>query len=190
MPKAILISIQSEWVYDIFSGKKTIEIRKTIPKRKLPIDVYIYCTKNAPRLAQGWTYCNNALNPINLANGKVIAKFTLNKINRYDYGNMDYPMPAYEGDPTCKKVGDGYWIKCGELERTCLTYEELLKYGKGKTLYGWHICNLEKFDKYKNLSDFYINNATGLSCREKDEKIEEWLRVKKAPQSWCYVEVE
>ena len=44
MKKSILISIRPEWVAKILNGKKTIEIRKTMPKCDLPIDVYIYVT--------------------------------------------------------------------------------------------------------------------------------------------------
>ena len=43
--KAIMISIKPEWVCKILNGEKTIEIRKTMPKCKLPCKVYIYCTK-------------------------------------------------------------------------------------------------------------------------------------------------
>ena len=43
--KSILISIKPKWVAKILNGEKTIEIRKTMPKCDLPIDVYIYCTK-------------------------------------------------------------------------------------------------------------------------------------------------
>ena len=45
MAKAILISINPKWVKKILNGEKTLEIRKTMPKCDLPIDVYIYCTK-------------------------------------------------------------------------------------------------------------------------------------------------
>ena len=40
--KEILISIKPQWVEKILSGEKTIEIRKTMPKCKLPCKVYIY----------------------------------------------------------------------------------------------------------------------------------------------------
>ena len=39
-----MISIKPKWVAKILNGEKTIEIRKTMPKCDLPIDVYIYCT--------------------------------------------------------------------------------------------------------------------------------------------------
>lgn len=39
---AVLISIKPKWVNLILSGKKTIEIRKTIPKLAPPFTCYIY----------------------------------------------------------------------------------------------------------------------------------------------------
>ena len=44
--KAVLLSIRSEWCSRIFSGCKTVEIRKTRPvSLKEPFKCYIYCTK-------------------------------------------------------------------------------------------------------------------------------------------------
>ena len=42
--KAVLMSIQPKWCELIASGKKTIEIRRNIPKLDAPFKVYIYCT--------------------------------------------------------------------------------------------------------------------------------------------------
>lgn len=53
--KAIMISIRPKWVEKILNGEKTIEIRKTMPKCDLPIDVYIYCTKGKEKL---WRHDN------------------------------------------------------------------------------------------------------------------------------------
>ena len=83
------MSIQPKWLVKILNGDKTIDIRKTMPKCELPIDVYLYCTK-------GTLYFNayenewhthkvdrKLLNP-NLyhRNNKVVAKFTLNKVEK------------------------------------------------------------------------------------------------------------
>ena len=38
-------SIKPKYVAKILNGEKTIEVRKSKPKSKLPIQVYIYCTK-------------------------------------------------------------------------------------------------------------------------------------------------
>ena len=39
---AVLISIKPKWVNLIFSGKKTVEVRKSIPKLDPPFTCYIY----------------------------------------------------------------------------------------------------------------------------------------------------
>lgn len=43
--KAIMISIQPQWVEKILNGEKKIEIRKSMPKCQLPCKVFIYCTQ-------------------------------------------------------------------------------------------------------------------------------------------------
>lgn len=40
--KAILMSIKHKWCEMIFSGEKTIEVRKTAPKLKPPFKAYVY----------------------------------------------------------------------------------------------------------------------------------------------------
>ena len=157
--KSILISIKPKYVADILNGRKTIEIRRTMPKCDLPIDVYIYCTKDKENnlLFLDWIDVPYKLEKDcddddlfmknYSANGKVVAKFTLRKVS--------------ESDKTNCCVG------------SCLTYDEIMRYTKGKKFYAWHIDNLEIFDKPKELSEFY--------CRK---------CLKRPPQSWCYVEVE
>lgn len=53
----IIQSIQPKWCELIASGKKTIEVRKTLPKKYVkdinefePYKVFIYCTKGNPIL--------------------------------------------------------------------------------------------------------------------------------------------
>ena len=101
MNKAILISIKPKYVADILNGKKTIEIRKTMPKCDLPITVYIYCTKDNDR----FVWQNENMRCEEYMNGKVVAKFTVRKVEEL--------RPFF------------HW--CEELEKaTCLTYDEVL----------------------------------------------------------------
>ena len=85
--KAILISIQPQYVADILNGKKTLEIRKTVPYQYLhdhnfeAYDVYIYCTKGGALLFKEHntnTYVaeteNKNYRPRYALNGKVVAK--------------------------------------------------------------------------------------------------------------------
>lgn len=55
MSKAVMLSIRPEWCEKIASGEKTIEVRKTRPKKlKNPFKCYIYCTqgRDARRLRE------------------------------------------------------------------------------------------------------------------------------------------
>ena len=52
------------------------------------------------------------------------------------------------------------------IESACLTQEEAEMYSGGKDVYGWHISDLVIYDSPKTLRE---------------------LGLKKAPQSWCYV---
>lgn len=159
--KSILISVKPKWVAKILNGEKTIEIRKTMPKCDLPIDVYIYCTKGKQGIFKerhnGYTLLNQNKWIQSEMSGKVVAKFTLNKV---------------------KKISRYDTIKTSSLEQTCLSAEELWNYAKEFT-YFWHISNLVIFDEPKELSEFSGIKANGLT-----------YMLEKAPQSWCYVEVE
>ena len=190
--KAIMISIKPKYVADILNGKKTIEIRKTIPQeyldycidsdKKVPIEVYIYCTKEKPFITGIYNHEHKIVygdieNKKRNVNGKVVAKFTLNNVE--DFYNLDNIS----------------------LAMACLTKEELNNYLKGKIGYAWHIDNLEIFDKPKELSEFNkpLDNFDGINCWRcryvkkcsfNCDKKCELLKITKAPQSWCYVEKE
>lgn len=47
--KAVLISIKPNWCKLIWSGMKTVEVRKTRPKLETPFRVYVYCTLAASK---------------------------------------------------------------------------------------------------------------------------------------------
>lgn len=164
MSRAILISIRPEWLAKILNGEKTLEIRKTAPKCWLPIDVYIYCTKGKDVLS---------INPFDNTvgffktyaygdtdlNGKVVAKFTLREIFQFPKIEMPNGSTAIEGPIR---------IISKIVKKACLSGEELLAYCKIGDNYAWHISDLVIFDEPKELSEFGL---------------------KRAPQSWQYVEV-
>ena len=179
MNKSILMSIQPKWLVKILNGEKTIEIRKTMPKCDLPIDVYLYCTKNGKSLLRiptndkkecflevpyGWVV-NKKIG----FNGRVVAKFTLNKILGFN---------SALGNPriyTKAKIGD----------------TEVARYGKGKTLYAYHIDNLVIFDKPKELGEFKVvnpdvENVGSFGWAFSEDELPQYEPVKKAPQSWQY----
>ena len=173
--KSILISIKPKWVAKILGREKTIEIRGDAPKCTLPIDVFIYCTKGS---------FIGYLSKIYV--GKVVAKFRLEKIKAFGCStyipedgivlphkvNLRQEYDPYIGIADAKKWGWEEPRLKEILKASCLTEKELALYISEKSeLFGgfgaWFISDLEIFDEPKKLSDFGL---------------------KRAPQSWCYVE--
>lgn len=212
--KAVLMSIQPKWCEKILNGEKTIEVRKTRPKIETPFKCYIYKTKKrilrdfAHKGDELWGTCGQIADKTEIISccdfngGKVIGEFVCDKIDVYPYGDMSYPTPAYDGDPSVCECGNGYWIICGEIEQTGLTYEDLEAYGKGKTLYGWHISDLKIYDEPRELGEFlpycegrgFCDGGAvwdgnewhyGVTCGYSTRNCGHLIC---APQSWQYVE--
>lgn len=190
---AIMISIQPQWVDKIINGEKIIEIRKTKPKCKLPCKIYIYCTK-ARHLAlvvgggnsSLFGCCNSETAFIcggKLGNGKIVAEFTLNKVEEFEFelwDNKTYESvgKVYYDEDTGEREVDVFesndeinGIKL--LKDSCLTVSQLREYlGKGfSTCFAWYIENLKVYNNPKDLDEFV--------CRK---------QLERPPQSWCYVE--
>lgn len=80
--------------------------------------------------------------------------------------------------------------------RGCVSVNDIVKYGKGRTVYGLHISRLKIYDKPKELSEFrhFVKCNSCKSGYEAaaclyDEKCLVPARLTRPPQSWCYVEV-
>ena len=194
--KAILLSVKPQHLANILNGKKTIELRKS--KLPLNVPVYLYCTKSLPYLGYEFVISNDCGYSYSwqtniddfdklkhLCNGKVVAKCVFAKINKHEFTDITFPN-GYE-DLDGNLVDDprtefGYWVYIEDLEPMCLSYKEFKQYGKEKTVYAHHISNLEIFDTPKELSEF---NKPLIAYNRRDKQ-----PITKAPQSWCYVEVE
>lgn len=194
--KKILISVRPKWCEKIChvigkeeAGKpiyeKRIEVRKSAPK-EVPFKAYIYETKESKM-----RYLNDRFNSF-LNNkshytdmGKVIGEFICDKVDEYTFSH-------YEAE---------YRVTHVEQKVMCLNQPELIRYGKGKTLYGWHISDLKIYDKPKELSEFYTIAESGSDCCcgcvwHETPLFEMPCRtctgerkyLYRPPQSWCYVE--
>ena len=168
--KSVLIAIRPQWVEKIASGQKTIEVRKTAPK-EVPFKAYIYCTKEKKQDDIIWA---GIFGDRGKWNGRVIGEFICNNASELDY--------VY------------YWNNGYEFA-TCLTYRQVADYGKGKTLYGWHISDLKIYGSPKELSEFSRPcSYSGLcfSCKrtsfKKDGNLLCNTKITRPPQSWMYVE--
>lgn len=209
MSKSILISIRPEFVSKILNGEKTIEIRKTMPKCELPCKVYIYCTKDNKNYLnrKDCRFCyiekrdvlgvtdkvrelfDNVNGFYERLNGQVVAEFTLNKIDLL----VDYGFGIHYVDKELKDL-DLDFLRTN----SCLTDEQIYFYlglkknsGYYNDGYVWHIDDLIIYDKPKELSEFdrpEIDLASedcryGVTCPMYKNK-----KIKRPPQSWCYVE--
>lgn len=182
MSKAVLISIQPKWCELIASGKKTVEVRKTIPKIKTPFKCYIYCTKDNTDLVPSriwWKADKTGFQHI--MNGKVIGEFVCNHITDIKPFGFD-DIEEFE-------------------KQCCLGSADIVRYLKGFYGYGWHISDLKIYDKPKELREFY--NLCHSDCNDCEYKSVDYSYggdedivctvsnkkpIKRPPQSWCYVE--
>lgn len=197
--KAILLSIKPKHIANILNGEKTIEIRKTMPKCDLPITVYIYCTKGKPRailtdkgciLANKLVVDGNSQYKSGYAlDGQVVAKFKLKKIEKIQVGFDEDSWEHY------------YFITEKELtEKACVSSNELNNYLKGENGYAYLVEDLVIFDIPKELSEFHKIGYKNRLERELSfsgdigglvkDIVDYWYQIKKAPQSYCYVEIE
>lgn len=191
MSKAVMISIRPKWCEKIASGEKTIEVRKTRPKLETPFKCYIYCT--LPKYPHEDFIATDYPKPQFYGGGKVIGEFTCDRIyeirKRGIPENFDYCYlsPNEWGN-------DDIEVEIKAISASCVSKEELNTYGsKAPFLYGWHISELKIYDAPKDLGEFKglckvdadccacpYYNYTKMDC--------DGRKIKRAPQSWCYVE--
>lgn len=203
--KAVLISIQPKWCELIASGKKTIEVRKNKPKLETPFNVYIYETQGRTETP----FVDEDGHHIFKGRGQVIGEFVCDKVETYHAEDL---VGAENADGTIRTEPKpwefAYWIS--DEKSTCLPYADILSYGNGKTLYGWHISDLKIYDGPKELREFIVpsygngcvNDGKCRGCAffdsgngynvEDDCKAhfdtDDYKPIRKPPQSWCYVE--
>ena len=163
--KAVLISIHPRHCENIASGKKTVEVRKSMPKLEAPFKCYIYQTKgmtdNEKYGFKTWA-----------RRGRVIGEFVCNEIWKI---NVDLR--------TARRT----------LKDACLTAKELDAYRGYGDAYGWHISDLKIYDKPRELSEFRKPCDRFLDCflcrrYKRDEFGGCDSKIRRPPQSWMYVE--
>lgn len=208
--KCVMLATRPQWVEKIChkigedeTGKaiyeKRIEVRKSAPQ-EVPFKAYIYCCKAKPYLYKeanppfelfldSELYKGNGYDD-RLFSGKVIGEFICDKVERLE--------------EHIEQGGLYYILSDTFNEQAQLDNWELHDYGKGKTLYAWHISDLKIYDKPKELSEFKTppceksEKACG-NCKwlvkintpdvyECECYVEDGRPIKRPPQSWCYVE--
>ena len=163
MKIAVLISIKPEWCSLIATGKKTVEVRKSIPKLDTPFKCYIYCTKTS----KGWFFMHA---PDVRRDGKVIGEFVCKKIEELKR-NTIFNAPAL-------------------YSQSRLTRDEFFGYIGNKTAYIWYISDLKIYDKPKELSEFSPAKCGKKRCFNCEcfDAEKPSCTLKRPPQSWQYVE--
>lgn len=150
--KAVLLSIRPEWCSRIFSGCKTVEIRKTRPvSLKEPFKCYIYCTKGTKFFcwkAVDHLYFDDRSHKLfdRRVDGMVVGEFICDDIRR---------------------IGPEYCVVKEDIESaiagSCLTVPQVkdyagwksgMSYADLKDLYGWHISDLKIYDNPRELRPF------------------------------------
>lgn len=178
--KSIMISIRSQHFKNIFSRKKTLELRTWLPKdidkiiqETSGIWVYVYIPVGVNKVKTLW-------------NGKVVARFWFDE---YDKLEWDENLEISSTSLTHNQL----------LEQSCVDYYYLNNNFSDEDAniwgYAWYIKQLEIFDEPKELNEFY-KTTTWLS----KEKIVSLIknndfrlpvsRIKKAPQKYVWVYVE
>ena len=180
--KAVLISIHPEWCAKIASGEKTIEVRKTRPKQNPPFKCYIYCT--LPRNPHEDFIETDYPKPQFYGGGKVIGEFVCDWIYQYSSADHLYGVDISHEDMARQSCLTRKQIEAYELKNAP---EEGYGYFG---VFGWHISGLKVYDKPRELSRFvkpYDAKAcpkpTVIECGDCTK-----CYLKRAPQSWCYVE--
>lgn len=197
--KSVLISIQPKWCELIASAKKTVEVRKTKPNLETPFKVYIYCTasnkhecliqnENGVDLIYAINYKTAIPCGGQIANGKVIGEFVCDEITPlFNVATTSWNLLAGNVHEYAKVL----------VRMARLTEEEMHSYAKGKNCYAWHISDLVIYSEPRELSEFkkagFMTEEDWLAALYPNTHChyEAWAKkfeIKKAPQSWCYVE--
>lgn len=198
MKQVIIWSRSPKETQQILSGKQTAFLSKTMPKIKLPCEVYLRCTYgcelfNSPTIhieerkliLADYKVSSKTIYPQSL-NGKIVAKFTLNRVDVIN-GSKDCTNELYR--------------------KSCLSYSELFEYSpRPVPIYALNIDNLVIFERPMELAEFakvnwrcgICDNFGGASekhCQQflrfdTNEITGCFMKITKAPQSFMYAWVQ
>lgn len=169
--KAVLMAFHRKWCELIFSGEKTVEVRKIAPNLETPYRVYMYQTKKKG----GVKIINDCMNSV-YGGGKVVGEFVCDTVEE----NIPDYNPAHER----------FFYNSFECGEDCLTSDEIAEYGKGDPLRGLHITKPKRYDMPKALSEFrkpdvWYKTETGNTSTLVHET---GTAITRPPQSWMHVE--
>lgn len=196
--KAVIASIKPRHTASIKSGKKELEIRKTVPKIPTPFKVFVYETKDSGK-----------------GTGAVVCEFVCDfffSINTEWMIHDELPGMPMETWLEWNDAPDEYESKADIEKASCLTWKEIKSYmGASPQIFCWHISEMKVYEQPKPLSWFvtegdcdcmnckncgWFDKGNGYNveddCNLGYENINREKPLKpvfRAPQSWCYVEL-
>lgn len=205
--KAVLISIKPNWCKLIWSGMKTVEVRKTRPTLKTPFRVYVYCTKAPQQLITIFKDGEETMDG-EIHHGKPV----FIKFNKLLPDSVRGKTQVVIGEFICddiRRIGPEYCIVKEDIETaiagSCLSIKQVkeyagwdigMNYADMKDLYGWHISNFKLYEEPVKLKDFWgmkpcKHGGDCCTCLQWDNMKEECCAsryISRPPQSWCYME--
>lgn len=212
--KSVLISIQPKWCELIADGRKTVEVRKSAPK-EVPFKAYLYCTNGRFDITDIDDLTSESVRVVSEGRGKVIGEFICDRVDKFSCKCIPrqgiafgyerfikdgvYLLNNNDTDYVVFERQDKYldtMLKNADLAAMCLTPRELFQYagGFGKPLYAWHISDLKIYDTPRALGEFRTPDKSYHEIIERDgclmfmDGYESGKPLKRAPQSWQYVE--
>lgn len=121
----IIISIHPEHVKNIFSGKKTIELRKSIPHIEMPFKAVIYETNNGGIVGEfivnGFDFYKN--DEISMFSGDITKKACIYHCELWDYIFENDLYAWHISNPL--KYGDAIPLECFGLKRPPQSWQYL-----------------------------------------------------------------
>lgn len=175
----VLASLKPYYYYLIGERIKTLEIRKSDLK-KLPQNVLFYMSKDEKSFAK---IPKKFQEKYRKHFGKVGIEFICKDVILLEFQKFT----LYDTYINLEKY----------LKEMCLSSRQVFEYGRGKTLYGWHISNLKVYDEPKELSELWGRKnclaahtmecwSCFATCLEINGR--HYQPLSRPPQSWCYVE--
>ena len=192
--RKVLASLKPYYYYLVGEGIKKIEVRKDMPKASdWDNEVLFYMSKDEKSFAK---IPKEFQEKYRKHFGKVGMQFICNKVDEYNFHNG---LTEFNSMGLPSRIYGSYLIFADDYKSMCLSYDEVKNYGKGKTLYGWHISDLKIYDRSRELSDFYReckkpckpNKGKILCITTKSLKMNGCngkIPLTRAPQSWQYIE--
>ena len=172
--KAILMSIKPKWCELIFSGEKTVEVRKTAPKLEPPFKVYVYETQGAT--VTPWVDEDGHF--IFKGRGQVVGEFVCDE--KYD---IQFAGASY-------MINNDISLTNGIARQSCLWYDDMFSYLGVKGGAALHITAPKRYDTPKELSEFRKPDVWHTTETDNTSVLvhKTGETITRPPQSWMYVE--